>query len=203
MNKRKTVVLIILLAGISLGAGVGFAIFQNAKSDTSEIPEGAVNAKQYFHENSKVKDVLNNSSEKLDTVQTEAEVIKEMKALGFDNIVITSMYDMNGEYSEKVITDTSSEKHPLYQGDYVTPEGDYWTIYSINGYIMAYPVSYNTQEDVEVVAVLSETNELMSYDSVTNTFYKTIPKEDMVRVVLVDHLNSETVASYTIERLGE
>ena len=111
---------------------------------------------------------------------------------------------MTGDYSEATeISQGSSTKHPTYQTYYVSKNGDVWTIFMINGAIMANPVSYNIQSDLDAQVILSESNTVMSYDGTTNGFYETIPNKSSLIVKTVDRIDAETLENLTIGAIDE
>ncbi|MBE7024613.1 MAG: zinc ribbon domain-containing protein [Ruminococcaceae bacterium] len=118
------------------------------------------------------------------TVQAETAAYKNLTDRGFSGDGVTTMYDMDGVYSEQYrISSSSSERHPMYQTAYQSAEGIYWEIYEINGAVFANPVSYNLERGEEVPVILSESESIVSYDSTTNSFYVIIPKTLSVKTV--------------------
>lgn len=111
---------------------------------------------------------------------------------------------MDGIYSDATtISDSSSTKHPIYKTSYVTEDDDLWTVYVIDGDIMAKPVSYNMQWPFGAQIILSESEAVTSYDSVTNQFYKTIPNESELLVRVVEKINADTLEKFEMGDVDE
>lgn len=154
-------------------------------------------ADEYFHNNSQV--ISEMCVKDSNTVHTEAEAYANFADRGFTDYSITTEYSMDGEYSDAVdISDTSSATHPIYQTYYITESGDIWTIFEINGVVMANPVSYNMESDFGIQVIISESNTVTSYDSTTNKFYETIPKVTELLVQTVSRIDAETLESLTV-----
>lgn len=176
----------------------------NGTVSTSEDDDSAVNshevtpsdADSYFQNNSTIISEIDiNDSDK---VHTEAEVYNNLIDRGFNSQTITTEYSMEGEYYKATdISDSSSSKHPVYQTYYVTENQDVWTIFEINGAVMANPVSYNAQSGLDVQVIISESDSVTSYDSATNKFYETIPDESSLIVKTVSRIDSETLENLT------
>lgn len=173
-----------------------------AKANSSEesFEVTPPDADEYFSENSTV--VSKTNAKDSYNVLTEAEVFKSLTNRGFSQYPITTEYSMDGEYSTATaISDTSSTKHPMYQTYYITPDGDVWTIFSINGEIFANPTSYNTQSTLGVRVLVSESDTITSYDSTTNRFYESVPKDTALFVMIADDIDSETLDKLTTEEI--
>ena len=164
-----------------------------------EVP--TKDAESYYQNNSEIISEINANDSK--DVCTEAEAFKYFSERGFTQYSITTQYSMEGIYSDTVdISDTSSEKHPSYQTYYTTQNGDIWTIFIINGNIMANPVSYNIQSELGVQVIISESDTVTSYDSADNKFYETIPKESALIVITVEKINSDALEELTIGEIN-
>lgn len=169
-----------------------------------EIPEEyqvtPPDAESYYENNATVKDITQAGDSK--SVLTEAEVYEFLTMRGFAEDTVTSMYTMDGEYYEAAeISETSDEKHPIYETYYFTANDDMWIISVINDTIMATPVSYNIQSELSVQVLIAEDDVITSYDSTTNKFFDTIPNEDALLVVMVEKLDAETLDGLTIEEI--
>lgn len=158
----------------------------------------APDADEYFNQKSQIISEIDADSS--DSVETEKDVKSRIEERGFSEYPITSDYSMDGEVvTETEITSDSSEKHPMYQSYHMTANRDLWIIYSINGAVMANPVSYNMQSGRDVQILLSESDTVMSYDSTKNKFYETIPNTSELIVIRVDRIDVKTLENYTIE----
>jgi hypothetical protein len=163
-------------------------------SETYEITPP--DADDYFAKNANVISEI--SAEDSNEVLTETEVCDMLEGRGFGDYPITTEYSMSGEYFEaSEISASSATKHPIYQTYFVTSGGDSWTLYIINDFIMAEPLSYNVQSGNEVQTLISESETLTSYDSTTNKFYETIPNETMLLVKTVSRIDAKTLEELT------
>lgn len=157
-------------------------------------------ADEYFQQNSQVTEEINANDS--NEVLTEAEMVETLVERGFKDVPITTEYTMDGIYNDAFeISDSSSNKHPIYKTYYVTEKDELWTIMVINGDVMAIPVSYNLQSTLGVQVVISESNAVTSYDSSTNKFYKNVPNESVMIVKVVEKIDAETLENLTIEEI--
>lgn len=158
-------------------------------------------AKDYLHENSQVINAIDvNKSE--DTL-TEAESFSTFRERGFKDYPITTEYSADGNFNDATeISSSSSAKHPMYQTYYVNDSDELWIVSLIGGDIVANPVSYNMQSASETQLIVSESEIITSYDSSTNTYYKTVPNESALIVRVVDKIDADTLDILTIEELG-
>ncbi len=160
----------------------------------------ARDADAYFEANSQVISVK--PAKDSDAVFTESEITENLLERGFGDYPITSDYSMDGEYFEATeISGMSSDKHPTYRTFFISEAEDYWTIFVVDGFVVAIPVSYNLQSELDVQVVLSESATVMSYDSVTNKFFETIPNESELIVKTVDRINAETLEKLDMEAI--
>lgn len=137
-------------------------------------------------------------------VQTEAEAQVFIIDRGFTDFPVSYEYSMDGHYSGTEEVDAeSSDKHPIYQSYYISAENELWSIFVINGAIMAKPVSYSMQAGNAVEVLISETETLISYDSETNKFYEIKPYESETKVIVVDKIDAEALDALTVEAIGE
>lgn len=160
------------------------------------------NAEEYYRNNSNVLkeiNVLESSS-----VLSEIEVCQYLKDRGFSNRPITTSYSMNGEYFNAVeISNNSSEKHPIYEMNYITKNGQLWIISIINDSITAYPASYNVATDQKVHVILSEMDYVTSYDSEVNKFFQTIPYETELIVKKVEKIDANALEQLEFGEIDE
>lgn len=163
-------------------------------------PENPTEADEYYWDNAEVVDVIDAQESK--NVMTETEVITTLKERGFVDYPITYDYSIDGEYMDDTeAVEGSTDKHPMYQTYYAAKNGDIWTVFVINGAVIANPVSFNVESELEAQLLFSETKELTSYDEETNKFYVTIPKETAAIVKVVEKINAETLDKLTIEEI--
>jgi len=176
----------------------------NYDPPTGDMPDdyevSRPDADEFFEENSEIVSEIDASK----AGRTEAEVYKNLTDRGFTDMPITVNYTMNGEYGEpKEISSTGSEKHPIYSTYYITESGDVWNVYEINGAVFANPVSYNMKYDRDVQVIISETDNITSYDSTLNKFYVTKPNETALDVRKVDKIDAETLDNLTAREINK
>ncbi len=162
-----------------------------------DLPDGRykvapLDADSYFASNSTIisKRAVKDSID----VFSQADIFADLKKRGFDTHPITTEYSMDGDYFEEVeISNKSSDYHPTYSTSYLTKEEDLWTVFVVDNFVMATPVSYNLQSELGVEIVISESNTVMSYDSATNKFFETIPNESELIVKTIELINAEAL----------
>jgi len=136
-----------------------------------------------------------------DNVLTESKAIDILTERGFTDYPVTFDYSILGEYNDGEASEDSNVKHPMYQTYYVSTTGDLWTIFVINGNVFANPASFNLESEFDAQLLISESEQLTSYNDETNKFYVTIPKENAVIVKVVEKIDSETLNSLTREEI--
>ena len=202
-NKKK---IIIILVAILLVLGIGVTVFiliLNKDNDTSDdeiknLGIEPVDAEAFYKENGEIISKTKATDSK--NVTSEKETIEILTERGFTEYSITTNFSMDGSYvDEKEIEGSSSEAHPMYTTYYVSSGGDLWTIELINGCITAYPVSYNENSDLKVPTMICEDDTTVSYDSVTNTFFETIPSESSVIIKKIDKIDRDSLDKLTKE----
>lgn len=168
---------------------VGFAVEYNYISEIND----------YYQENSeKIIEVI--KVEESQTVQSENDALAFLHDRGFTKYEITYDSTITGEYIEDTeAKEGSPTKHPMYQTYYISSKGDVWTIFVINGKIFANPASYNLESDLDAQVLISESNQLTSYDDEGNQFYVTIPKSSAVVVKTVSRIDASTLDNYIFE----
>ena len=174
------------------------------QSSISHVPEEytvpAPDAEAYYKENSQIITVVD--AQASTAVLTEAETCSTLASLGFTQFPITSSYSMNGAYYDaEEITGDGSAKHPIYETYYLTANGELWTIFVINGAIMANPVSYNLQSTLGAQVMLSASETVMSYDSTTNKFFETIPKDEALFLLIAPRIDASLLEMLTVEEI--
>ena len=189
------------------GADIGSKIPAKEKNDISEDFASEEDYQKYLEKKQEIEridadDYFENNTEivnetivsKSKIVYKEKDIFEELTQRGFVDYPITSDYSMNGEYTGIIeVSDSSTDRHPMYQTSYITENGDMWSIIVVNDRIMASPISYNEQSDSGVPMIISEQETIESYDSNTKKFYETIPKESVVYVKRVDRIDSQTL----------
>ena len=172
------------------------------EAEKPTMPDRPTKADEYYFENSEVIEVID--AKESDNVLNETEVIAILEDRGFIDYPITYEFSIDGEYKdETVVSEGSTDKHPMYLTYYVSESSEVWTIFVINGAIIANPASFNLDTKLEAQLLISESKELTSYDDEANRFYVTVPKESEVIVKVVDEINAETLDKLTIEEIDK
>lgn len=165
---------------------------------TVEAPD----AESFYEEKSTIISEID--ANESDAVLTEKEAYNELTVRDFIEYPIETEYSMNGDYNSSTnISNTSTAKHPIYQTYYFSKNGEMWTIFLINGSIMANPVSFNVQSGLSVQVIVSEKDTVTSYDSTVNKFFETIPDKSALIVITVDKIDAETLDRLTIGEIGK
>lgn len=174
----------------------GVVNYDDLNNDSSEIGKEA-----FYRENSDIKKIIN-VTDSIDTL-TEAEANKILKERGFSDFPIIYEFSISGEFVDETEAVDNNNKHPVYQTHYVSDSDMLWTIDIINGSIFANPVTYNLEETkYDAQLIISETDELTSYDDESNRYYVTVPKESAVIVKTVERIDAETLNQLTVEEIG-
>lgn len=199
-NKFPLIIVCIVLGFAIIGGGI-FALIKvlENKKNTEKYDEvlGSINVDQYFKDNSEIKAVTGANKSK--NLLSEKEAIKELESRGFKDYPVTTEYTINGEYGEIEVSSNSSDKHPAYVTYYLSSKNELWVISIIDGSVLATPSSYNIDHSENVAIVLSESEEVVSYDGSKNKFYRTIPNKDVLDVRVVDKIDAETIEKINLE----
>lgn len=192
-------------AAVTITGNVYYGGSEIVTSDNDEpeglpMPENPSESDKYYWNNSTVISVT--PVDEATNVMSESEVSVKLAERGFVDYPITYNYSITGEYCDETeIEDSSNNKHPMYMTYYMTKSGEMWSIFVIGQSIIANPVSFNLESDLEAEQLISETRELTSYDYAENKFYVTIPYESEVIVKTVKTINAETLNRLTIEEM--
>jgi hypothetical protein len=165
---------------------------ESAEEETAEVSD----VEEYYEENATVLDTI--IVKDSPTVQTTAQAVEELTERGFDQNEVTYSYSYDGEYLMNGDED-ENEKHPVYQTLYTSEAEELWSVFLINGQILANPVSYNMDSGLQTQVIFSESEMITGYDSETNTFYFTVPKEQALTVKVVEEINSNVLDGLTSE----
>ena len=173
----------------------------NEVDSESEYMDKDHDLDEYFKMNSTV--LSRWDARNSETLKNETDVDYFLEQRGFTQNPITYDYSNEGTYiSSQTISIGSKDKHPIYQTYYVNSHDELWVIYIIDDSIVAYPTSFNLQSDQEVQRIISEHEEIISYDSENNEFYKTIPDPSVLSVIVVDQIDSSCLDQLTMEELN-
>ena len=191
-------------SGGSSGSGSGSSggsggIFE--KSSTTDEAEETVDAGTYYQE---IGDVISiTKADGSEKVPTEGEVRKILTDRGFDRYEITTGYSISGEYlGDKPIGDTGT-KHPLYETYFMSESGMLWSVEVIDGSLFAYPASYNLESGKDVLAIVSEKDSIIGYDSETNQYFEYVPKKTAAVVIKVETIDAEHLNQLTKEEIDK
>ncbi len=202
-----TFALILILgrrSGSSSGGGSGSSggsggVFQ--KSSTTEQVDETGDAGTYYQEVGDVISITKADGSK--KVPTEGEVRKILTDRGFDRYEITTAYSITGEYlDDKPIGDTET-KHPLYETCFMSESGMLWSVEVIDGSLFAYPASYNLESGKDVLAIVSEKDSIIGYDSETNQYFEYVPKKTAAVVIKVETIDAEHLNQLTKEEIDK
>ena len=175
---------------------------ENEETTRPTQPENPSEADEYYWNNSEVLAVIN--AKESTNVVGEAEAITLLQERGFVDYPVTYEYSLDGEYLDEMeASNASMDKHPTYSTYYLSQDKELWSIFIIDGMITANPISFNLNSNLNTQLVLSEQAEVMSYDSATNQFYLTIPKESAIIVKSVDKIDAETLDKLTVEEISK
>ena len=205
-NGKKLAVfaMLVLLCVACLGCMHIKTYIRAGEAEQSREAEGGlkpVDADAYFAQNGKLENKIPANESPL--VLTEAEALALFTERGFGDYPITADYSMAGDYDPVEIQAGSGRKHPVYETYYVTERGDLWSILNIEGALLANPVFYNNTSARPAPLALSESGTVVSYDSVTNQFYKTVPDEAVLTVMVVGRIDSALLEELTAEEIDK
>lgn len=159
-------------------------------------------AEAYLETNSRILSVR--SAKDSQTVFTEKDIQESLDERGLGDYPITWNYSMEGQFSEETgVKDSSPAKHPTYSTFYISEDDEYWTIFVVDGFVMAIPVTYNLLSERTAQVILSESDTIMSYDSVSNRFFETLPDGSQLMVKKVDRIDAETLEKLTREAIDD
>lgn len=163
-----------------------------------------IDAEAYYKKNSQ-KLIAVTPAESSPEVYSEAQVGKELALRGFGkNSEITYNYNIDGETKTKTkINEKSDLTHPQYSVVYMTKKGDYWNINICNNSISAYPVTYNLEHGNGTELIITEGKSITSYDSATNCFYETIPKQNVLVVKQIPKITAQALEKMTAREIDK
>lgn len=179
----------------------------NSENDLDNGSEDSISdrteqsADAYFAEKAKVISV--SSVEESNIVISERDTVQIMKERGFLPEEVTTDYSIRGEYlgDNVKISENSDTTHPVYQLEYMNSAGEFWMVLLTGNAIIANPLSYNLGSDLGVMVVVSEKESVISYDSIENRFFETIPKKTEVIVLQRNRIDSTLLDKLTIEEI--
>lgn len=159
-----------------------------------------IDAEEYYRENGELLDSIDIHEQ--DAMLTEMEVCKLFAERGFTDCVITTSVDEDGNLIDtKEISDTSKEKHPVYEADYIGPDGNIWSLMVNSDKIFAIPVLYNFQSENAVTTCIAEDDTITSYDYSAKKFYTLVPSEEALIVKKTERIDVDALAGFTMEEL--
>ena len=168
---------------------------------TMDIPDMELAVEEYYAENSEEIVAIETVEEK-DNVFTEKEVISFLAERGFSGYPVTYEFNIDGTYADDAEASANSdEKHPMYQTMYAAENGSVWSIFIVGRTIVANPVSYNLESDLDAQMLVSEKETLTSYTEMGNKFYETVPKDSAVILKIVDQISSKKLNEMSYEEV--
>lgn len=177
------------------------AVREHLKAEEQPFEIEFKDADEYYENNSEVIEII--EADKSDEVQSEYEVVENLEQRGFGECSVLTEYSINGEYSNGYEISDTDEKHPVYYTYYTSANNELWTITVTNGSVTAYPVGFNMYSEIGVEVIVSETETITAYDSVTNKFYETVPYESALIVKVIDHIDADTLDRLMIKVVSE
>lgn len=197
MKKKTPLIIILCVIGVALLGGGIFAAIKLAGS-RQEFRVEDRDVQKYFEERAEIISVTPVKKSKY--TLTEKDVMDEFEARGFTQYPVTTSYSYDGKYADPVkISSSSSDKHPIYETYYVTSKNEIWVITALDGMILATPSTYNVSNTGKVPVLISESEEIASYDSTTNSIYLTKPKAEAVDVRVVKRIDAQAIESMRLE----
>lgn len=200
-------ILLILVLGV-LGALVYKGVVEVAPINTLfeilDIEESyeveMIDVEEYYGKNSTIIEKINVKDS--EQIYNEKEVFELLTDRGFTEYEITTEYSMDGEYYDAVtVSQESKEEHPIYSVYYISDSEMIWNVTVVNDTVMASPISYNLELETGVQVIVSESEYITGYDSVTNMLYEIEPKETFAKVISVEVIDSKTLDELTYEKI--
>lgn len=216
-STKAVLAIVICIITAFIGAIIYYQLSRAPKADssasvTSSESSGAVSekssqkvdARKYYRENSE-KLLSVTPADKSEKVYSEKDIAKELSSRGFGkNSEITFDYGIDGTLKSKTKIDSSSSvKHPQYSLTYITKNGDYWNINVCNNCITAYPVTYNLEHGKGTELIIAETSSITAYDSETNAFYQSIPKQNVLILKQIPAVTAEALERLTAQEIDK
>jgi hypothetical protein len=178
---------------------------KNVDNETETESQNNQDVKYEDYNGTEVIVVSSENVEESKNNKSTADVQAELKDRGFESLLISATYNINGDFDFEYSQNNDIEAlHPTYDMVYNNPDnGDQWFIYCYGGQFFAFPITYNQNSGKDVYIVVSEKNSIMSYDCETNTYNEIIPKETDLIIRKVDRIDKKTLDSMTLEVLNE
>ncbi len=200
-----TVVIILILNGRSKEPAGGGA---ESSDSTGNLPESSSmsgeeteDAETFYRKNGEVISIT--KVESSGNVPDESEAKTLLTERGFDQFDITTDYSIGGEFlDEQTIGDTGN-RHPIYETYYRSESDMLWTIDVVDGALFAYPASYNLDSGANVLAIVSEKDSIIGYDSETNQFFEYVPKDTTAVVIKTNKIDAEHLNRLTTKEIDK
>lgn len=159
-----------------------------------------IDVEEYYEKNSTIIEKINVKDS--EQIYNEKEVLELLNDRGFTEYEITTEYSMDGEYYDSVtVSQESKEEHPIYSAYYISDSEMIWNVTVVNDTVIASPISYNLELETGVQVIVSESEYITGYDSVTNMFYEIEPKKIFAEVISVEVIDSKTLDELTYEKI--
>lgn len=170
--------------------------YSNGDADT--IPP--IDAEEYISSFGTIKELYNASEN--ESMLSECEVVKLLSNRGFEECSIYTHYTRDGKYySNTEISADSDVKHPNYDLQYITPNGNIWNIFIIKDTLSASPISFILSDESDCNIIYTESNLLFFYDNVTDKYYEVESNSNDIKVISNSEITANTLDNITIEEM--
>ncbi len=153
---------------------------------------------KYFQENSEIIEKL--SAKDPSNSYSEREADQVLKERGFKESPLVYRYDGEGNYiGETEIDGSKKDIHPSYEMDYYDEMGILWSIRITGKNLTASPIGDEQGNMFSKQIIFSEDEIMTSYDAKMGTFYRTKPKEKVLKVNRLPRIDKETLGKISKE----
>lgn len=170
---------------------------------TTEIDEDNMSSGEKFYNKYSEKLIKAEDVKSSDASMTEADAVRLFKSRGFTEFPITYDFDTDGKYTgENEASESSSDKHPIYQTRFLPAEDDVvWSVMLVGDSLMAEPISYSYENSDKPEIFFSEKDHMISFDDESNRYFFTVPKAEVINLQIVSEINAELLNKYTVKEL--
>lgn len=213
MKKRITITFLITVCIATLLTSCSFSKKQNDDTNSVENAETTqtndewdddyfpkIDAEEYIASFGTIENSYTASEQ--ESMLSEREVMEILSDRGFWDCPVYSHYTRDGEYYDNTeITADSDVKHPNYDLQYTTPNGDIWNIFIIKDTLYASPISFILSEESDCNIIYTESNLLFFYDNVTDKYYEVESNSNDIKVITNAEITANTLDNITIEEM--
>ena len=133
---------------------------------------------------------------------SEADILHMLEDRGFKDTLVTTSFDTDGNGTEPVEVTSSDARHPVYEANYVSPNGMVWVVSVTLDSIMANPISYNMKAGDAAMTVLVERDSFIQYDETARQFITQTLSESSYIIRKADRIDADTLSAVTQEDLS-